>query len=129
MASEGVNVEGTGGRLMRFLSLIAAVCVLTPLAWADDVIPAANEAIARHDTVEAIRLLTPAADAGDANAQALLGSILLRGTPDVPRDEHRAASWMQRAANQGFAQAQLNLGGMFKQGYGFRVTQCKRTSG
>lgn len=105
--------------MMRFVGLFAAFCALTTPAWADEsVILAANEAIDRHDTLEAVMLLTPAADAGDAHAQALLGSILLRGAPDVPRDENRAADYMQRAAHQGSAQAQLNLGGMFKEGRG-----------
>jgi hypothetical protein len=105
--------------MIRFLSLVAVLCSLTTLVWADEnVVVAANEAIDRNDRAEAVRLLAPAADAGNANAQALLGSILLRGAPDVPRDDQRAAYWMQRAANQGFAQAQLNLGAMYKRGAG-----------
>lgn len=92
---------------------------MTSAAWAqEDVITTANGAIARYDLGEAVRLLTPVAESGDANAQTLLGGIYLRGSPDIPRNDETAAYWLRRAANQGFPQAQLNLGGMYLRGSG-----------
>lgn len=105
--------------MTRLLCLFALVCSITSVAWAqEDVTAAANAAIARHELVEAIRLLTPVAESGDADAQTLLGSIYLRGSLDVPRNDETAAYWIKRAANQGSPKAQLNLGGMYLKGSG-----------
>jgi TPR repeat protein len=58
-------------------------------------------------------LLTPAAEAGDAESQYTLGLI----SPDP----NRAAQWMIRAANQGHCEAQYMLGLMYSKGSGVHV--------
>lgn len=49
------------------------------------------------------------AEAGDADAQSILGYIYEKGD-GVPKDAAKAAVWYQKAAAQGNARAQTNLG-------------------
>src|SRR5262245_33448898 len=51
----------------------------------------------------------PLANAGDAPSQFLLGTMYDEGK-GVPRDAALAAQWYRRAADQGYALAQNNLG-------------------
>ena len=57
------------------------------------------------------------ANAGDANAQNLLGAIYQTGS-GVGRNDEEAARWYSKAAAQGDAAAQANLGSMYMEGKG-----------
>src|SRR5262249_9115531 len=61
--------------------------------------------------------LTATAEAGDAHAQFLLALRCEDGT-DGPADPAAAAHWYERAAAQGFAPAQNNLGLLLFRGRG-----------
>ena len=68
-------------------------------------------------TRQAVRLLRPLADQGDAPAQHNLGLMYDQGR-GVPQDYAAAVSWYRKAADQGDAIAQYNLGLMYDQGRG-----------
>lgn len=71
----------------------------------------------RHDYAEAMRLLRPLAEQGNANAQHNLGLIYDNGD-GVPQDYAEARAWYLKASAQGFALSQNNLGFMYATGHG-----------
>ena len=62
-------------------------------------------ALFQEDYAEARRLLTPVAEAGDAEAQYQLG-VMFESGRGVARDYRQAAEWYRRAAEQGHVFAQ-----------------------
>jgi TPR repeat protein len=62
----------------------------------------------RGDYATGLQLLRPLAEQDDARAQASLGAMYGLGH-GVPEDNAAAANWYRKAANQGYAQAQLTL--------------------
>ena len=66
---------------------------------------------------QALADLRASAEAGDAEAQFILGGIYVAGV-GVPQDDAEAIAWYRRAAEQGDARAQYNLGGMYREGRG-----------
>jgi uncharacterized protein len=71
----------------------------------------------RGDYAEAMRLLRPLAEQGDANAQSQLGAMYTFGD-GVPHDTEQGAMWYRKAAEQGNANAQNKLGLMYAFGIG-----------
>jgi TPR repeat protein len=71
-----------------------------------------------NDFQEAVPLLSRAASAGFARAQATLGLAYLQGKYGMPHDDRRAAYWLQRAAAQGHRAAEYQLGTMYEEGLG-----------
>lgn len=69
------------------------------------------------DPVYAMKLIRPAADQGNPEAQADLGIMYLHGR-GVVTDAAEAAKWFELAANQGNSEAQLYLADMYKTGTG-----------
>ena len=65
-----------------------------------------------QDYAEALPLLMDSAEAGDAEAQCLLGNIYQLGLGGVAIDERQAIRWYHRSAKQGYSVATNNLGGM-----------------
>jgi TPR repeat protein len=85
------------------LKQVAAVFVLilsfaAPVAAG--VIEDADAAIKRRDYATAVRLISPLAEQGDANAQYNLGIFYYYGL-GVPQDRVRAHMWLDLAAMQG----------------------------
>jgi hypothetical protein len=66
---------------------------------------------------EALKEFTAAADAGNAQAQYLVGSMYDNGQGTAANDTE-AVKWYARAAHQGFVTAQYNLGMMLVHGEG-----------
>jgi len=64
---------------------------------------------------EALILLRPSAQEGNALAQYRLGGMYFEGQ-GVPQDYAQAASWLRKAADQGHARAQYSLGVMYHKG-------------
>jgi hypothetical protein len=90
------------------------------LSVATILVLAAGLAVAAPDEprdYEAARPYYAAALQGNADAQANLGALYLKGA-GVPQSETYAFQWFLRAAEQGHAQAQLSLGEMFATGVG-----------
>jgi TPR repeat protein len=69
------------------------------------------------DFATAFRLLMPLADAGNADAQFVLGVLNANGR-GVPANKAAAAEWYRRAAEQGLPEAQNNLGALYAAGEG-----------
>lgn len=61
---------------------------------------------------EALPLLTESAQAGDAEAQCMLGNVYLLGLGGIVVDEAEAIRWYHRSANQGYSVATRNLAGV-----------------
>ncbi|MEI6985655.1 MAG: tetratricopeptide repeat protein [Rhodospirillaceae bacterium] len=74
-------------------------------------------AYSSSDYQQAALLVRPVAEAGNKEAQYVLGVMYDRGN-GVPQDMVAAASWYARSANQGHALAQYNLGAMYCEGLG-----------
>lgn len=66
---------------------------------------------------QALSLLRPLADAGEASAQFIVGQLYHQGK-GVPQDNREAAVWFQKAADQGHPAAQNNLGYLYFNGLG-----------
>ena len=71
----------------------------------------------RRDFAAAIAVWRPLAEAGNAEAQTLLGAMYWSGE-GVARDHKEAAKWYLRAADKGYARAQNDIGFMYGFGEG-----------
>lgn len=63
---------------------------------------------------EALKTLIPAAEAGDANAQNIVGIAFENGN-GVEKDVTKALEWYEKSVAQGFVKAQVNLGTMLRE--------------
>ena len=88
-------------------TLTLAVCSSACVQTQDEHRPAA----------QALADLRASAEAGDAEAQRILGGMYVTGL-GVPQDAAEAVAWYRRAAEQGDATAQNNLGAMYAEGLG-----------
>jgi serine/threonine protein kinase/TPR repeat protein len=66
---------------------------------------------------DALAILRPLADAGNAPAQTRLGDAYLQGQ-GIPRDDAAAGRWYEKAALQGETGAQVKLAAMYVSGNG-----------
>lgn len=71
----------------------------------------------RANYQSALRVWQAQADAGNAEAQVVVGEIYERGLGTAP-DYKQAAEWYRKAALQGNASAQRHLGYLYEQGLG-----------
>ena len=102
---------------MKQQPLITLVLFLlaSPIGAQDyDTAVAANE---RGDYITALKHLTPLAENGFAEAQALLGAMYAQGR-GMPPDPAEAIRWFRKGIEQGNHWAQHNLGFMYAQGQG-----------
>lgn len=70
----------------------------------------------------AVKLLTPLAETGGAQAQYRLAIMYEHGW-GTPRDDKRAVGFYRKAANQGLASAQARLGEIYLRGAQIRIWQ------
>ncbi|HKP24027.1 MAG TPA: tetratricopeptide repeat protein [Dongiaceae bacterium] len=70
------------------------------------------EAFGRGDYAGALAIWQPLAEQGDVNMQLLIGSIYDLGQ-GVPQDDAEAVKWYERAATQGSAKGQYQLGALY----------------
>jgi TPR repeat protein len=97
----------------RFVVLAAVLATAGPAAADRD---AGEAAFRRHDYATALHELAPSARAGDAAAQYMIGEIRCGG--GELRDYRAAAAWFAKAAMQGHALSQFNLGFLYYYGAG-----------
>ena len=71
----------------------------------------------KQDFATALRLWTPLAEQGDADAQFLLGAMYFKGQ-GVAQDYKTTVNWYTLAAEQGHAKAQMMLGFWYALGQG-----------
>ena len=113
---------GVSGRLLRSLrpALLALAFALAAPApglastaeWA-----AGQAAYERGDFAAALQAWRPLAEAGEARAQAALGSLYIHGE-GVPIDHAEGLRWTRLAAEQGDVTGQFNLGTFYAGGLG-----------
>ena len=70
------------------------------------------DAFGRGDYPGALAIWQPLAEGGDVTTQILVGSIYDFGQ-GVPQDDAEAAKWYERAAMQGSAKGQYQLGAVY----------------
>ena len=101
------------------VTLAALLLACTMPAWADNEaqFKQAMTAYEAGHYSQALRLLQPLAQQGDAKAQYNLGLLYENGW-GVTQNYKKAVAWYQKAANQGIAEAQYNLGVMYEKGRG-----------
>ena len=102
--------------------LLLGVCLLLSATLALAQMPretrqAVLHAMQQKNYAQAVQLLRPWAERGDAWAQYSLGVMYYRGR-GVAQDDAQAREWLEKAAAQGLAEAQFNLGVMHKNGQG-----------
>jgi uncharacterized protein len=93
-------------------TLLLSLCIVPVLA---DPLQDGIAAIQRKDYSAAIRLLEPLARAGQPIAQLRIGLLHYHGH-GVRENDALALKWFERAARQGLAEAQFNLGNMYAYG-------------
>ena len=64
-----------------------------------------------------LKIWLPKAESGDPEAQTYVGEIFEKGL-GLPADPLVAASWYQKASDQGFSRARVNLGYLYESGLG-----------
>ena len=77
----------------------------------------AERAIEAKRFADALTILRPLADAGNARAQTRLGDAYMEGR-GIPRDDAAAGRWYEKAALQGETGAQVKLAAMYVNGNG-----------
>ncbi|MEZ5647679.1 MAG: hypothetical protein R3E60_01735 [Alphaproteobacteria bacterium] len=96
--------------------MIVLFCALPFAAFAD--LTQGRAAYLSGNHRQALRQLEPAASAGDAEAQLLIGSLYLHGH-GVRRDPDKAITYITRSAEQGQIEAQTLLGFIYYYGTGY----------
>ena len=105
---------------MRWSWIFVALLVFAVPAGAQSLeerMKSAAGAYERKDFAAAIAVWRPLAEAGNAEAQTLLGAMYWSGE-GVTRDHKEAAKWYLRAAEKGYARAQNDIGFMYGFGEG-----------
>jgi TPR repeat protein len=93
-------------------ALVLFACIVPALA---DPLQDGIAAMQRKDYPAAIKLLEPLARSGNAIAQLRLGLLHYHGH-GVRESDAQAKQWFERAAKQGLAEAQFQLGNMYAYG-------------
>jgi TPR repeat protein len=113
--------RGAWGALRAASILVAAVLAAAPPAWAEaeknPELAAARRAYDSAEYGDALRLLRPLADGGDATARYLVGQLYFFGL-GVERNDLEAARWYGLAAAAGNAEAMYRLGYLHATGHG-----------
>jgi uncharacterized protein len=104
-------------RISVLLFVLAGISLALTSAAGAQSSAAGAAAFGRGDYVRAARLLGPAAQLGNAKAQAMLGFMFEHGL-GVPQDYGVAAVWYKQAAEQNYASAQYSLGLLYDKGFG-----------
>jgi uncharacterized protein len=100
----------------RVITVVVALCLVGVIVDARaDALQDGIAAMHRKDYPTAVRLLEPLARAGDPVAQSRLGTLYYPGH-GVRESDVQALAWFERAARQGLAEAQFNLGNMYAYG-------------
>jgi TPR repeat protein len=102
------------------MTMLRTILAATGLLLAADTALAADlhtalQAIKTNDYATAVTELKPLAEHGNAEAQTLLASLYQFGQ-GVPQDSAQGQAWMQKAADQGYAYAEYQLGSLYRDG-------------
>ncbi len=103
--------------MVKLIQMLAVSLMCASGAARADEYGDGDAAARRGDYATALKLLSPLAQKGLAQAQFNLGYMYDRGL-GVARDYKEALRWYRLAADQGLAEAQFKLGIMYVQGLG-----------
>ncbi|MFO1318037.1 MAG: tetratricopeptide repeat protein [Burkholderiales bacterium] len=103
--------------VLNAIPVAIALVLLSPVLPARADVEAAGEAMRLRDYATGIRLMTAAAERGEASAAALLAEIYELGL-GTQRDADLAARWRRSAAEQGDAESAYRVGRRFAAGDG-----------
>jgi TPR repeat protein len=106
-----------GMSVKRICSVVLLACVLAGAAQAGDWEDGYAD-YQRRDFPAAVKKWRNVAEAGNPNAQSLLGEMYAFGQ-GVPLNYPEAVRWLRMAAAQGVAKAHFKLGFMYEKGLGF----------
>ena len=96
--------------------IVLSMTLCSPVA-ADEALNIGKRALERNDYGTAMRVFLPAANDGNAEAQALIGYLHEEGL-GVKQSYSDAVTWYQKAGDNGSAKAQHNLGILYFNGIG-----------
>ena len=96
---------------LALLTLVVASCFTAAPTWADDL----TDAFAAGDYKQVLKIAMPRAEAGDARAQAMIGSLYSYGR-GVPQSYPTAEEWFRKAAEHGDASGEYALGMFYRVG-------------
>jgi TPR repeat protein len=116
------NVQKYKAMVRCLLGAAVLCCVMLSVhsSWAQDQSSDGYRAIERGDYLAALYYWRPRAEAGEAEAQFMMGWLTQYGL-GVEQNFAQTLSWYQKAAAQNFALAEANIGVMYDVGMG--VTQ------
>jgi TonB family protein len=100
---------------LLFSSFMSLLCTFTSVTWAD--LTQNKSTYSQGNYIEASKNLKPLAEAGDPEAQTLLGTMYLNGQ-GIEESSTEAYVWYSRAAHQGNTEAQIALSDMYRMGNG-----------
>jgi uncharacterized protein len=103
---------------LAILSAVPAAAQTLNASDAAGLFAQARDAFQRQDYAAGLSKLQPAAEAGNAEAQAMLAQAYSSGNQGLPQDYVKALMWNEKAAAQGSARAYLNLALMYRDGTG-----------
>lgn len=105
--------------MIRHIS-VAVFMVLASLqpvmAQTDDEVTIARQQYIDGDYVAALRVLIPAAEAGNPRAQNIVGAAYQYGNGGLPVDADKALHYFELSAAQNFPSSQHNLGVLYENG-------------
>jgi TPR repeat protein len=108
-----LSLSDTSSVVMRFLISVMMVAILLSASGA--MAGAFEDGVAAYDRMDwatAIRVLRPLAERGDVKAQLLVAHMYSWGQ-GVPADRKEALRWYRRAAEQGDAVAEAEVGAAY----------------
>lgn len=112
-------------RLFHITTLIMAIVICTVPFPAHADIERGRDLMEKSQFAEAMREFLPAARAGNADAEELIGVMYALGL-GVPRDDRRAFEWYMRAAMKGHPGAQSGVGWYYEVGRGVEAPDLVR---
>lgn len=119
------------GRFIWISLGLALMCVLPATAQtispdeAAAMFEQARDAFQKQDYAVGLSKLQPAAEVGNAEAQAMLGQAYASRNQGVPQDFAKALMWNGKAAAQGNARAHFNIALMYLNGSGVAMDEAK----
>ncbi|GAB4271449.1 MAG: hypothetical protein Kow0029_09150 [Candidatus Rifleibacteriota bacterium] len=106
-------------RVIPILAITVACLILIGCCQKKPTLEDAGKAYQRGDFKKAAEIFTPAAEAGDPEAQVNIAFMYYCGM-HFPKDHKKAAEWYKKAANQDNTNAQFSLGTMYENGEGVK---------
>lgn len=112
-------------RLSHIPATVMAIMICLSAAPALSDIERGRDLMENNQFAEAMREFLPAARAGNADAEELIGVMYALGL-GVPRDDRRAFEWYMRAAMKGHPGAQSGVGWYYEVGRGVEAPDLVR---